>query len=74
MIYEKHIPKFPLDNYIDSIIYIQGNNKGTGLPKTAMSLVLNLNNNFKLFADQNFTNILTLKNIGLQDFKPNQQV
>jgi hypothetical protein len=37
MIYQKHIPKFPLDNYVDSIIYIEGNNKGTGLPKTAMS-------------------------------------
>ena len=74
MIYEKHIPKFPLDNYIDSIIYIQGNNKGTGLPKTAMSLVFNLNDNFKLFTDQNFTKYIDLKNIGLQDFKPNQQV
>lgn len=56
MIYLKHIPKFPLDNYIDSIIYIEGNNKGTGLPKTAMSLVFNLEDSFKLFTNKNFTN------------------
>ena len=55
MIYQKHIPKFPLDNYIDSIIYLEGNNKGTGLPKTAMSLIFNLADNFKLFIDKNFT-------------------
>ena len=61
MIYQNHIPKFPLVNYIDSIIYIEGNNKGTGLPKTAMSLVFNLNDNFKLFADQNFTKYIDFK-------------
>jgi AraC-like DNA-binding protein len=55
MIYQKHIPRFPLVNYIDSIIYIEGNNKGTGLPKTAMSLVFNLEDNFKLFTDKAFT-------------------
>lgn len=61
MNYQKHIPKFPLDNYIDSIIFIEGNNKGTGLPKTAMSLVFNLEDNFKLFADQNFTKYIDYK-------------
>jgi AraC-like DNA-binding protein len=61
MIYQKHIPKFPLDKYIDSIIYLEGNNKGTGLPKTAMSLIFNLEDNFKLFTDQNFTNYIDYK-------------
>ena len=55
MIYQKYIPKFPLDNYIESIIYIKGNNKGTGLPKTAMSFVFNLEDHFKLFTDKQFT-------------------
>lgn len=61
MIFQKHIPKFPLDHYVDSIIYIEGNNKGTGLPKTAMSLVFNLEDNFKLFVDKSFTNSIDYK-------------
>lgn len=61
MIYQKHIPKFPLDSYIDSIIYIEGNNKGTGLPKTAMSLVFNLEDSFKLFTDKQFTKFIDYK-------------
>jgi AraC-like DNA-binding protein len=61
MIYQKHTPKFPLDNYIDSIIYIEGNNKGTGLPKTAMSLIFNLEDNFKLFTDKEFTKYIDYK-------------
>jgi len=61
MIYQKHIPKFPLDNYIDSIVFIQGNNKGTGLPKMAMSLVFNLEDSFKLFKDKDFTNHIDYK-------------
>ena len=61
MIYQKHIPKSPLDNYIDGIIYIEGNNKGTGLPKTAMSLVFNLADNFKLFTDKEFTHYIDYK-------------
>ena len=61
MIYQKHIPKFPLDNYIDSIIYIEGNNKGTGLPKTAMSLIFNLEDSFKLFTDKEFTKYIDYK-------------
>jgi len=63
MVYQKHIPKFPLDSYIDSIIYIEGNNKGTGLPKTAMSLVFNLEDHFKLFTDGSFS-----KHIDYQKF------
>ena len=55
MIFHKHIPKFPLDKYIECIVYIEGNNKGTGLPKTAMSFVFNLNDNFKLFADDTYS-------------------
>lgn len=65
MIYQKHIPKFPLDNYIESIIFIQGNNKGTGLPKTAMSLVFNLEDSFKLFTDKDFTNYIDYKKFWL---------
>ncbi|ULT38796.1 hypothetical protein KRR40_27385 [Niabella defluvii] len=74
MIYVKHIPKFPLDTFLDSIIYIEGNNKGTGLPKMAMSLVFNLEDSFKLFADKNFINHTDYKNFGLQDCKPNRQM
>ena len=55
MIFEKHIPIFPLDQYIESILYIEGNNKGVGFPKTNMSLVFNLNDSFKLFADDTFS-------------------
>lgn len=61
MIYQKHIPKFPLSDYIDSIVYIEGNNKGTGLPKTAMSLVFNLEDSFKLFIDKKFINYIDYK-------------
>jgi AraC-like DNA-binding protein len=61
MIYQKHIPKFPLVDYVDSIIFIQGNNKGTGLPKTAMSLVFNLEDSFKLFIDKEFINHVDYK-------------
>lgn len=61
MKYQKHIPKFPLDNYVDSIIYIEGNNKGTGLPKTAMSLIFNLADSFKLFTDKQFIQYIDYK-------------
>lgn len=40
---------------MDCIVYIEGNNKGVGFPKTAMSLVFNLNDSFKLFTDNRFT-------------------
>ena len=61
MIFKKHIPKTPLDNYVDSICYIEGNNKGTGLPKIAMSLVFNLEDNFKLFTTKHFDNHIDYK-------------
>jgi AraC-like DNA-binding protein len=61
MIFHKHIPKFPLDNYVDCIMYLEGNNKGTGFPKTAMSLVFNLNDSFKLFTDLTFTDFTNYK-------------
>lgn len=54
MIFHKHIPASPLGQYVDCIIYVEGNNKGTGFPKTAMSLVFNLNDSFKLYADEQF--------------------
>ena len=61
MIFHKHIPKFPLDNYVDCILYVEGNNKGVGFPKTAMSLVFNLNDSFKLFSDFKFTSFTDFK-------------
>lgn len=61
MKYQKHIPEFPLSNYVESIIYIEGNNKGTGLPKTAMSLVFNLEDNFKLYTDKQFAKYIDYK-------------
>src|SRR5450432_618812 len=61
MIFHKHIPKPPLDNYVDCIVYVEGNNKGVGFPKTAMSLVFNLNDSFKLFTDRQFTNFTDYK-------------
>jgi AraC-like DNA-binding protein len=47
-------PCKPLDEYIESYIYIEGNNKGTSLPKTNMSMVFNLGDAFKLFHDNSF--------------------
>lgn len=61
MIYQKHLPSLPLSNYVEGIIYIEGNNKGTGLPKTAMSLVFNLEDSFKLFTDKQFTQYIDYK-------------
>lgn len=61
MIFQKHIPKTPLDNYVESICYIEDNNKGTGLPKIAMSLVFNLEDNFKLFTDKQFNHYIDYK-------------
>ncbi len=61
MIFQKHIPKTLLDKYVDSICFIEGNNKGTGLPKIAMSLVFNLEDNFKLFTDKYFDHYIDYK-------------
>jgi AraC-like DNA-binding protein len=55
MVFHRHIPPFPLNSYVDCLVYIEGNNKGTGFPKTAMSLVFNLNDSFKLYTDNNFS-------------------
>jgi AraC-like DNA-binding protein len=55
MIFHKYIPKPPLNNYVDCILYVEGNNKGVGFPKTAMSVVFNLNDPFKLFSDRQFS-------------------
>lgn len=54
MIYKLHLPALPICNFVDKIIYIEGNNKGTGLPKTAMSMVFNLGDAFKWFHNENF--------------------
>ena len=61
MLFHKHIPKSPLDSYVESIMYVEGNNKGVGFPKTAMSLVFNLNDSFKLFTDRQFTHFIDYK-------------
>ncbi|MES2110163.1 MAG: helix-turn-helix domain-containing protein [Bacteroidota bacterium] len=61
MLFHKHIPSFPLSQYVDCIIYVEGNNKGTGFPKTAMSLVFNLNDSFKLYADKDFSSYIDYK-------------
>ena len=61
MILQKYVPQAPLSNYVDSICYIEGNNKGTGLPKIAMSLVFNLADNFKLFTDKYFNTHIDYK-------------
>ena len=64
MIFLKHIPGPPLNNYVDCIIYIEGNNKGVGFPKTAMSLAFNLNEtvNEKFVVTENFLCRKLLKN------------
>lgn len=51
----EHQPKFPLNCYVDKILYLEGNNKGAGLPKINMSLVFNLHDSFKLYANKEFT-------------------
>jgi AraC-like DNA-binding protein len=61
MIFQKHIPKPPLNQYVDCIVYIEGNNKGVGFPKTAMSLVFNLHDSFKLFTDSQFIRFIDYK-------------
>ncbi|MCU0425902.1 MAG: helix-turn-helix domain-containing protein [Candidatus Kapabacteria bacterium] len=61
MTVRKHIPKEPLQNYVESILYLAGNNIGAGLPKTNMSLVFNLGDSFKLFTDHTFTSFTDYK-------------
>jgi AraC-like DNA-binding protein len=61
MVFEKHIPKPPLDQYVDCIVYVEGNNKGVGFPKTAMSLVFNLSDSFKLYSDSHFNQYIDYK-------------
>ncbi|MBK6391172.1 MAG: hypothetical protein IPK94_06920 [Saprospiraceae bacterium] len=48
MVFRKYIPGAPLDQYVDCMVYVEGNNKGVGFPKIAMSLVFNLHDSFKL--------------------------
>lgn len=61
MLFRKHIPASPLCNYVDCILYVEGNNKGIGFPKSAMSLVFNLNDSFKLFTNNHFTEFTDYK-------------
>jgi len=69
MIFHKHIPKFPLDKFVDCIVYVEGNNKGVGFPKTAMSLILNRHDSFKLFTDCRFTNFTDFKKYWVSGFQ-----
>lgn len=61
MIYQKHIPQTPLQEYVDHIAYLEGNNKGTGLPKTAMSMVFNMEDSFKLYPNHTFNHPIEYK-------------
>ncbi len=61
MIYQQYIPKPPLSHFVQSISYIEGNNKGTGLPKIAMSMVFNLQDHFKLFTNETFSDYTNYK-------------
>jgi AraC-like DNA-binding protein len=73
MNYQMHIPGQLLSRYVDGIFYINGNNKGAGLPKSAMSIVFNLNDPFKLFSDNSFSSYTDYRKYwvaGLQT-KPN---
>ena len=54
-------PQEPINQYVDSIQYISGNTKGTGFSKTAMSLIFNLRDFFKLYIDDSFTEFLNYK-------------
>lgn len=66
-------PSKPLDEYIENYIYIEGNNKGTSLPKTNLSVVFNLGEAFKLFHDNSLTSFTHYKKhwiTGIQT-KPN---
>lgn len=61
MIFHKHIPAAPLNDYVECIVYVEGNNKGVGFPKTAMSLAFNLNSSFKLYDDAQFHRFIDYK-------------
>lgn len=65
----KHIPATPLNSYVESILYLEGNNKGSGLPKTAMSMVFNLGDSFKLYSDTTFTQYTDYKKYWLAGFQ-----
>jgi hypothetical protein len=43
ILFQKHIPKFPLGSDVECIVYEEGNNSGIGFQKTAMSLAFNFN-------------------------------
>lgn len=47
-------PPYPLSNYVDSLQYVNGNTKGIGLPKTALSIVFNIQDHFRLYSDDSF--------------------
>ncbi len=61
MVFYKHIPVSHLGNYVDCIVYLEGNNKGIGFPKASMSLAFNLNDGFKLYTDKQFIHFIDYK-------------
>lgn len=65
----EHQPKYPLSFYVDKLLYIEGNNKGAGLPKINMSLVFNLHDNFKLFTNQDFTDFIDYQKYWIAGFQ-----
>src|ERR1043166_9015220 len=69
MIFQRHLPAPPLGQYVDCIVYVEGKNKGTGIPKTAMSLVFNLNDSFKLFDDGQFGRFTDYKKYWVAGFQ-----
>lgn len=69
MIFHKHSSGAPLCNYIDCMVYVEGNNKGVGFPKTAMSLVFNLNDSFRLFADNQFSRFMDYRKYWVAGFQ-----
>ncbi len=50
----RHFPAEPIAQYVQSIEFIQGNTIGTGLPKSAMSLIFNLQDGFRLYDSTDF--------------------
>jgi len=56
MIFETFTPSNSLSKFVQSIDYINGNTKGVGFPKMAMSIVFNLKDGFRLYTDTKFNN------------------
>ncbi|MGC4038082.1 MAG: AraC family transcriptional regulator [Chitinophagaceae bacterium] len=69
MIFHKHQPIPLLDKWVDCILYVEGNNKGIGFPKAAMSLVFNLDDSFRLYSDNTFSKFTDYKKHWIAGFQ-----